>query len=972
MDKLVPLSPDPYIRTDPDATLARFGHLNTVVDNLNDLIVVVDNLPLATQGPTGPQGNPGPTGPQGPTGVAGANGLNGQPGINGTQGPAGANGVPGDKFSTTSSTSLSIDLTSPKSMTIGTGLAYVAAQPIIVSYDGTNYINGIVQLYNPATGSLVFNVDSIVGSGSFNSWFVSLSGIQGPPGPTGLTGPIGATGATGANGLNGVNGTTGPIGPAGPTGPAGALGPVGPQGIKGDTGLQGPQGIPGLPGQTGATGAVGATGPAGANGAVGAQGPIGPIGPAGLVWKGTWNPTVSYVPNDAVSYNGASYFCIQAIPGNGGNPNPATDVTNWALLAAQGPQGPAGINGTNGTNGAVGATGPQGIPGIPGLIGPQGPQGDPGPPGPPGISGSGSASINQAIYWGAEGSGTGVLIKDAIDPLTNLPYGVGGLAAAQARWNLVKQPFSVDTINFSVLTAYPAGGTVQLVSGVQTLTCTFAITPPLTAVEAANEIAKQWNNGITNNNSLNLAVSCVGTTVTVYSKSTAALTVNLGVGTTASAPPSISRSATYQGTYINVNTDTVDWVALQQLLWLVEGPNAIETKVVEFQHGANYILSKPLFLPTKTGTGNSSYKAFAINGNNSMLQSLGGTRRKLISLFVPCQNYADGIQGNLPKFIFDKIAFKQPYKLTRDTNPLTQSAGLVVTGYQAEIKSCYFIGGDIGIDCQFGLQTHIQDCICENQNLFGIAIRTGQWFQAGLTNSQSNGTVVDTVKFRLQDQRLIGDGQAQYAAIYLAGSSDCDVRNIIFEGGVEGAVIERCYYGLVFDALYNNTVVKDFSLYNVHLEKSFQYYAFQIRAYGDSNNYIGKVTLIATQNFNKILDFGAGPVINASGVQDNMSGTPHAILERFPYKPTNGECFRNTSGAGIWRITDVMTDNSPQPLTGAQFIDGTNGPNIWDIAVATIPFYDGFYLSPSFNTIVNVTVNPVYPSNSRIIASNQN
>ncbi|MEI6886906.1 MAG: right-handed parallel beta-helix repeat-containing protein [bacterium] len=422
MDKIIPLSPDPYVKTDPESTIARLGHVNAVVDNLNALIVVVDTLPLATQGPTGPQGNPGATGPQGFTGVAGANGLNGQPGINGTQGQAGANGVPGDKFSTTSSTSLTINLTSPKSMTIGTGLAYVAAQPIIVSYDGTNYINGIVQLYNPTTGNLVFNVDSIVGTGSFSSWFISLSGIQGPPGPTGLTGPTGTTGATGTNGLNGVNGSTGPIGPTGATGPAGAIGPTGSQGIIGLTGLQGPQGVAGNTGLTGSTGAVGSTGPAGASGTLGAQGPIGPVGPAGLVWKGTWNPGVTYILNDTVSYSGASYFCIQGIVANGGNPNPIADITHWGLLAAQGAQGPAGTNGTNGTNGAVGATGPQGSAGAPGQIGPAGPQGPAGVP---------LQSYNSIRYVG-----TNAELSTALTDLRN-GQNIGKI--------IVYQPFTITT-----------------------------------------------------------------------------------------------------------------------------------------------------------------------------------------------------------------------------------------------------------------------------------------------------------------------------------------------------------------------------------------------------------------------------------------------------------------------------------------------------------------------------------------------
>jgi len=50
LNKFVPLSPDPYITSDPEMTLAKFGHLNTIVDYLN-AYVVVDSLQLAGSGP---------------------------------------------------------------------------------------------------------------------------------------------------------------------------------------------------------------------------------------------------------------------------------------------------------------------------------------------------------------------------------------------------------------------------------------------------------------------------------------------------------------------------------------------------------------------------------------------------------------------------------------------------------------------------------------------------------------------------------------------------------------------------------------------------------------------------------------------------------------------------------------------------------------------------------------------------------
>lgn len=125
----------------------------------------------------------------------------------------------------------------------------------------------------------------------------------------------------------------------------GPAGPQGPQGTAGATGVQGPQGTQGI------------------------QGLAGEVGPAGLEWEGAWNKFNSYVEDDAVSFGGASYFCILAIEGGSLNQNPATDTTHWALLAAQGAPGLQGIQGIQGVQGPAGAQGPQGIQGIQGLPG---------------------------------------------------------------------------------------------------------------------------------------------------------------------------------------------------------------------------------------------------------------------------------------------------------------------------------------------------------------------------------------------------------------------------------------------------------------------------------------------------------------------------------------------------------------------------------------------------------------------------
>jgi hypothetical protein len=95
---------------------------------------------------------------------------------------------------------------------------------------------------------------------------------------------------------------------------------------------------------------VGAEGPQGVEGPAG---PPGPVGPAGLEWQGSWDEDSSYDVDDAVGYDGASWFCIEAVTGTG-NDAPDVDTDSWALLAAQGATGPQGAQGPTGAQGPSG------------------------------------------------------------------------------------------------------------------------------------------------------------------------------------------------------------------------------------------------------------------------------------------------------------------------------------------------------------------------------------------------------------------------------------------------------------------------------------------------------------------------------------------------------------------------------------------------------------------------------------------
>lgn len=140
-------------------------------------------------------------------------------------------------------------------------------------------------------------------------------------------------------------------GPRGAQGLPGDAGPQGEQGIPGDVGPQGEQGIQGEKGDTGDQG------PQGIQGVQGVQGVAGPIGPAGLRWRSTWNAATDYTTDDAVYYDGASYFAA-GDPTIGEPPDTGTHWNPLAIRGATGAQGAQGIQGVQGVQGVQGAAGP--------------------------------------------------------------------------------------------------------------------------------------------------------------------------------------------------------------------------------------------------------------------------------------------------------------------------------------------------------------------------------------------------------------------------------------------------------------------------------------------------------------------------------------------------------------------------------------------------------------------------------------
>jgi hypothetical protein len=83
--------------------------------------------------------------------------------------------IPGDRYLTSSTTSLTID-NANKTLTVGTGLSYTTQQDAIIAYDAAHHMHVRVTAYNSSTGQLDVDVISHTGTGTYAAWTVNVGG----------------------------------------------------------------------------------------------------------------------------------------------------------------------------------------------------------------------------------------------------------------------------------------------------------------------------------------------------------------------------------------------------------------------------------------------------------------------------------------------------------------------------------------------------------------------------------------------------------------------------------------------------------------------------------------------------------------------------------------------------------------------------------------------------------------------------
>ncbi|CAB4162425.1 hypothetical protein UFOVP779_40 [uncultured Caudovirales phage] len=95
--------------------------------------------------------------------------------------PAGYVSITGDRYLTQSTSTIVVDQTNGKTLTVGTGLSYSPQQDCVISLNANPtgvHMHCTVVSYNSTTGAMAVNVNSHTGSGTYNTgWTVNVGGV---------------------------------------------------------------------------------------------------------------------------------------------------------------------------------------------------------------------------------------------------------------------------------------------------------------------------------------------------------------------------------------------------------------------------------------------------------------------------------------------------------------------------------------------------------------------------------------------------------------------------------------------------------------------------------------------------------------------------------------------------------------------------------------------------------------------------
>lgn len=233
-----------------------------------------------------------------------------------------------------------------------------------------------------------------------------------------------------------------------------------------------------------------------------------------------------------------------------------------------------------------------------------------------------------------------------------------------------------------------------------------------------------------------------------------------------------------------------DAIAIQKYLSVAVSLNG---GIIEFPARKTYYIKSDVVLPN-FNLGNISQ--CIINGNGSTLMAVGNNRVILKKIVA---NQADAEVQINSRLLISHMNFL-------GDNSSTQKGLLIQATYGSTISHCSFKDLTYGVDLQFCLNASTFQNYFSRISQLGITARSGTWSGASSTNSQSNQTI-----FR-QDRHFVAIAN-QACCVEVRDSSNCDVRDCIFEGN-ENPVNNIVYYALT------TSTSKSFFVTHPHIENT--------------------------------------------------------------------------------------------------------------------------------------------------------
>ncbi len=343
---------------------------------------------------------------------------------------------------------------------------------------------------------------------------------------------------------------------------------------------------------------------------------------------------------------------------------------------------------------------------------------------------------------------------------------------------------------------------------------------------------------------------------------------------------------------MNVNTMDIDWISLQEMSLF---QNQTGANAVTFPGGKGYCPSRTIEMPKDQAGAGGNRRAlqFIYNFNGAAFTNLTGTNFIMWNVYPVDQTEANGLR------LVYQYTMRDAYFYGNNSANANDVAIRIGARSHVNFHNLGFSSFGINADLQFALECQMTNIRSNDFGIYGIRLIDGLWPGSGVNIAQSNDIRITSY------HSYSGTGKTPIASVYCQGNRNITLESPTFEG--DNGSQHHIYYNQKSDSTssYCATCANTIRVLNADFENA-----------GASQSAIrlnigGGQALIDTFNIQQ--DPAVMPVFVEHTT--TLSGVPvhikvkNASYSSQPYNPWWK--FRNTSTAARWYIEQVaLNDNS--------------------------------------------------------------